>query len=292
MNDPRQVPDGPFGKYGKAADKPWPDTEPNRPGGLEEAPAAFLHAPAVLAPRALRPQRKIGVRLNRVGRIDLIVPDIAALPRLLRDRHVKRTLDVVLASVLLALFALPMMLIATVLLVSGGQALFVQPRVGRDRSRFACLKFRTMRRDAQSRLAAVLAADPAARAEWRLHQKLTDDPRITHFGRFLRKTSLDELPQLINVLRGEMSLVGPRPIVAPELDGYEADRAYFESPAFNDYAGCLPGMSGLWQVFGRDQAAYADRIELDRIYARNWSVALDLKILWRTVGVVLSGRGR
>ena len=106
----------------------------------------------------------------------------------------------------------------------------------------------------------------------------------------LRATYLDELPQLINVLRGEMSLVGPRPIIAPEIDGYPGDRAYFDSDGFDDYAGCLPGVTGLWQIAG--QSAHTDRVRLDSVYARNWSVVLDLLILWRTVWVILARTGR
>lgn len=275
----------------------------SRPGdhrqpGFAEAPISFAHASTPLhipvnvplkAPS--RPASKIGVRLNRIGGAPLIIPDVAALPRALRDRTVKRALDLVLAGTFLAVFALPMAVIAALLIAEGGSALFIQPRVGRDRSRFACLKFRTMRRDAEARLAEVLACDAAAAEQWRRHQKLTRDPRITRLGRLLRTTSLDELPQLFNVLRGEMSLVGPRPIVAPEVPGYAADRAYYFSTRFDDYAGCLPGLTGLWQISGRHDTAHSERVRLDRVYARNWSVLLDIKILWRTVRVVLSRTG-
>ena len=290
MYDPTEVPKGPEYRFpepgaeapGRAADA--------RPTGLAEAPALFRPAPLIAPPR-IRKSRAPGVRLNRVGGADLIIPDIAALPRGLRDHGVKRALDIALASALLIAFSLPMTAIAAALVAEGGSAVFIQRRVGRNRSRFACLKFRTMRADAEDRLAEVLATDPDARDQWHQHQKLTSDPRITRLGRFLRLTSLDELPQLINVLRGEMSLVGPRPIVAPEVEGYPADRAYYFSPLFDDYAGCLPGLTGLWQVSGRHGTRHSERVELDRVYARNWSVLLDLKILWRTVRVVLSRTG-
>lgn len=291
MNDPRHGPKRPSSiEFDGPEGRDWPEPPVPRPRGLAEAPVVFRHAPRLLSRRR---HVKIGVRLTRAGPAGLIIPDIASLPRALRDRHLKRALDIVLACILLVLLALPMLAIALALAACGGPVLFMQTRVGRDRSRFVCLKYRTMHRDAEARLAGVLAAaDPAVRAEWRRHQKLADDPRITLLGRFLRKSSLDELPQLVNVLRGEMSLVGPRPVVAPEVAGYPADRAYFESRSFDDYAGCRPGITGLWQVAGRHRTAHAMRIEMDRVYARNWSVLLDLKILWRTVSVVLAGSGR
>ena len=185
-----------------------------------------------------------------------------------------------------------MVLTSGALALETGPVLHRQKRVGRHRSRFTCLKFRTMRPDAEDRLNLLLACNDAARAEWQAHQKLHDDPRVTPLGRVLRETSMDELPQLINVLRGEMSLVGPRPIVAPEIAGYDADRAYFSSAAFEDYATCLPGITGLWQVSGRHKTIYLDRVRLDRQYVRTWSLWLDLKIIWKTVGVVLQRSGR
>ena len=288
MNDLRRVPDGSFTEYPEATDGQDLPPSQSRPDGFAEAQAFFQPAPSL----ALSSQAKIGVRLHRIANADLIIPNIAALPRALRDRRIKRAVDLVLASVLLTVLAFPMLVITLTLLATGGQPLFIQPRVGQNGTRFGCLKFRTMRRDAQTRLQEVLAADPCARSEWQQHQKLADDPRVTRLGLFLRKSSMDELPQLFNVLRGQMSLVGPRPIVAPEIDGYPADRAYYESRSFDDYAGCLPGITGLWQVAGRHRATHADRIEMDRVYARNWSILLDVKIIWRTIGVVLSGSGR
>ena len=236
-------------------------------------------------------KRTIGVNLNRAGS-RLVVPDVASLPRALRDRSVKRGLDLILATLLLVLMSPVMLAVAMVLAAGGGPVLFCQRRIGQGRRRFRCLKFRSMRKGAEQRLAALLATDPAARAEWETHQKLAFDPRITRFGRFLRTSSIDELPQLFNVLRGEMSLVGPRPIVAPEVPGYPADRAYFDSEAFNDYAGCRPGITGLWQISGRHQTAHSERVRLDVWYARHWSVVLDLIVLWRTISVVLARTGR
>jgi lipopolysaccharide/colanic/teichoic acid biosynthesis glycosyltransferase len=128
-----------------------------------------------------------------------------------------------------------------------------------------------------------LAANPEMRAEWERDHKLRKDPRITRIGRFLRKTSLDELPQLINVLRGEMSLVGPRPIVDSEIEKY--------GKSFALYTQVIPGLTGLWQVSGRNETTYQERVELDNYYVRNWSPWLDIYLLARTVKVVVTGYG-
>jgi len=294
-------------------DARWPVADASRKPadapGLNEAAARFVgHAEvefdgsdrarpglpfggAVGDPLRRRGAGKIGVRLHRVGGADLILPDLEAIPRPLRDRSVKRALDLALAALGLVALSPLLAIIAVLLVAGGGPVLFAQPRVGRGRVRFTCYKFRSMHRSAQDRLAALLVADPRARREWDVYQKLGHDPRTTRFGRLLRATSLDELPQLVNVVRGEMSLVGPRPVVAPEVAGYPADRAYYESGDFDDYAGCTPGITGLWQISGRHRTAHADRVRLDRWYARNWSVVLDIVILWRTVRVVLGRSG-
>lgn len=208
------------------------------------------------------------------------------------DHWMKRALDICLVAPLLVLLAPLFAVIWAGLVAEGGPVLFRQRRVGRHGRRFTCLKFRTMRPDAEDRLALLLDCSPKAQAEWARHQKLTDDPRVTRLGRVLRASSLDELPQLINVLKGDMSLVGPRPIIAPEVPGYDADLAYFQSPSFPDYAECTPGITGLWQVCGRHRTSHAERVRLDRWYARNCSVWLDLLLLIRTVRVVLVGDGR
>ena len=148
---------------------------------------------------------------------------------------------------------------------------------------FRCLKFRTMYRDSAQMLADVLRDDPVARSEWALHNKLSKDPRITPVGNFLRRTSLDELPQLFNVLRGEMTLVGPRPITVAELCRYGQVRW--------DYLSVLPGMTGLWQVSGRSDTTYEERVALDLRYVEQRTIWLDAAILLKTVKVVLARDG-
>lgn len=183
------------------------------------------------------------------------------------------------------LFFLPLfILIGGLMLIGEGRPLFFgHERVGKGGKRFRCLKFRTMALDADKRLAALLAEDPDARAQWETHRKLYDDPRITCLGELLRKSSLDELPQFWNVLRGDMALVGPRPIVEDEA------RHYGEHYA--DYLSVKPGLTGIWQVSGRSDVRYADRVALDVDYIRNRSFLGDLGIMAKTVRVVLSRAG-
>ncbi len=199
-------------------------------------------------------------------------------------RIVKRGLDLLavaaLAPVLLPLFCVIGCLIK---LTSRGPVLFGHTRVGCDSHVFKAWKFRTMVHNADEVLRRHLAADLALAEEWRLTQKLKDDPRITRLGKLLRKASLDELPQLINVMLGEMSLVGPRPIVAAEVEKYG------ESYAF--YCRVKPGITGLWQVSGRNNTTYGERVAFDQYYALNWSVWLDIHILARTVRTVLTADG-
>ena len=200
------------------------------------------------------------------------------------NRAVKRSFDLV-AVVLGGVFAVPMILAiaAAIRLTSPGPVFYTQPRLGRDGREFRIWKFRSMVVDAEERLAKLLAEDPAARREWEATQKLTNDPRVTKVGRFLRATSLDELPQLLNVLRGQMSLVGPRPIVAAEVEKY--------GEAYGLYTQVRPGMTGYWQVSGRSDTSYEYRVELDTYYVRNWSVWLDLDLILRTFAAVLRRDG-
>ena len=166
---------------------------------------------------------------------------------------------------------------------SPGPVIFKHTRIGKDGKTFPCYKFRSMCVDAKEKLAELLANDKEARAEWERDFKLKNDPRITKSGAFLRKTSLDELPQIFNVLRGEMSLVGPRPIIQEELERYGEYAA--------DYLMVKPGITGMWQVSGRSDIDYAERVSLDSWYVRNWSVWIDILLLWRTMKVVAGRKG-
>ncbi len=192
----------------------------------------------------------------------------------------KRCVDVLL-TLLGSIPALPIAL--GIKLDSPGPVFYTQRRIGQDGNPIFIYKFRTMVSDADAVLHRYLESDPALRKEWDADQKLRHDPRITRMGRFLRKTSLDELPQLWNVLRGSMSLVGPRPIVEKEAGKY--------GPVFEEYCRVKPGITGLWQISGRNNTTYAERVRFDHYYVSNWSVWLDLWILARTFPVVLRGYG-
>ncbi len=196
----------------------------------------------------------------------------------------KRAMDLVLSFMVLTLAA-PLLLViyGALKIFDPGPALFSQLRVGRDGRTFTVYKFRTMRVDAPARLEQVLANDPAAAAEWAEFQKLKNDPRVTLLGRFLRKSSLDELPQLLNIVRGEMSVIGPRPVTSGEIHRYGADYPY--------YTAVRPGVLGLWQVKGRNKLTYPERIAYDVQYVKTWSIWQDLKILFMAVPVVLLGLG-
>ena len=199
-------------------------------------------------------------------------------------RAAKRGLDIaVAATALLLLLPLFAFVSAAVWLSDGKSPIFSHSRLGRGGRSFGCLKFRSMVVDAEAVLVAHLADNAVARAEWDATHKLTHDPRVTPLGRVLRKTSLDELPQLINVLRGEMSLVGPRPIVQAEVARYGA--------AFDTCFSVPPGVTGLWQVSGRSDTTYAERVSLDLDYAARWSLRRDLTILLKTVPAVFAQRG-
>jgi lipopolysaccharide/colanic/teichoic acid biosynthesis glycosyltransferase len=196
----------------------------------------------------------------------------------------KRSLDIIGAGIGLVLLSPFFLIVALMVRADGGPAFFAHQRVGRGGKLFGCLKFRSMVVDSQARLEALMANDPTARAEWEATRKLKNDPRITRIGGFLRSTSLDELPQLINVLRGEMSLVGPRPVQEAEIDRY-----YGASAAH--YMAVRPGITGLWQVSGRSETSYESRVALDVTYVSRPSLLADLSILLRTPVAVLSRRG-
>jgi Undecaprenyl-phosphate galactose phosphotransferase WbaP len=200
------------------------------------------------------------------------------------SRAVKRAFDMLVSIVLVVFFAPLLLLVAAIVALDGGPILFGHRRVGHNGRTFPCLKFRTMVPDAQSVLQRVLDSDPALQAEWASTFKLKKDPRITPVGRFLRKTSLDELPQLFNVIAGTMSLVGPRPVVASELEEFYGEDALY-------YRLVLPGITGLWQISGRSDTGYNRRVHLDAWYVRNWSLWSDILILLGTLPSVLRSRG-
>jgi lipopolysaccharide/colanic/teichoic acid biosynthesis glycosyltransferase len=197
----------------------------------------------------------------------------------------KRLFDLTLAVVLTPIVAPAMLLLCLFVWASDGRnPLFGHLRVGRGGRKFRCWKIRTMVHDAESRLASLLETDLTAAEEWEACQKLSNDPRIIPLGDVLRRTSLDELPQLWNVLRGDMSLVGPRPVTAPELKRY--------GTSYGAYCSMRPGITGLWQVSGRNEVAYEDRVALDVEYLHRMSMRLDAKIILQTAGVVLRPTGK
>jgi len=195
----------------------------------------------------------------------------------------KRTFDIVL-SVLMLPILLPVIAVLYIAVrAEGGPGFFGHKRVGRNGTQFRCWKIRTMVPDAQERLEELLRNDPAARAEWERDRKLRNDPRVTRLGAFLRRSSLDELPQIWNVLRGEMSLIGPRPVTEPELQRYGG--------AAWHYLALRPRLPGLWQVSGRNDVSYEERVQLDVAYHNSVSLRGDVRILFLTVGAVLGKTG-
>lgn len=195
-----------------------------------------------------------------------------------------RLLDLTIGIIAVVVFGPMLITLAILIYVSNpGPILFVQQRIGLNGKSFACFKFRTMVVDAQERLARLLEEDPAARLEWERDHKLRNDPRITPLGRFLRKSSFDELPQFFNLINGTMSAVGPRPIVVAEITRY--------GRWFGDYCRVKPGITGLWQVSGRSDTTYRRRVALDVAYSRHRSIGLNLKIMFMTIPAVLAARG-
>ena len=182
-------------------------------------------------------------------------------------------------------FVLPLMIVVAIAIKvqDGGPIFFGHSRIGYEGRSFRCWKFRSMVMDAEARLTALLARDPEARREWEADQKLRRDPRVTLLGRILRVSSIDELPQLFNVLRGEMSLVGPRPIVTAEVARY--------GRRFAQYCSVRPGITGLWQISGRNDVSYRRRVAMDTVFATALSLSLYLKILFATVPAVMKRDG-
>ena len=200
------------------------------------------------------------------------------------DKAIKNIFDFTL-SLIITVLLLPILFVVylSILIISRTNPIFKQERIGKGGKPFHIYKFRTMRVDADEALDKLLESDEDARVEWEREHKLKDDPRITPIGDFLRKTSLDELPQLYNVLRGEMSLVGPRPIVESEIEKYGEFFHYFSAVS--------PGITGLWQVSGRNDIEYSERVQLDVWYVRNWSIDMDTIILMKTIDTVLRREG-
>ena len=225
--------------------------------------------------------------IEQNGPVSAQLTQVNLLPSTARNAvggGVKRALDLVLAMIALILFSpLILMVALAIWLTDPGPVFYGHRRVGLGGRAFRCLKFRSMASDGDRVLEAHLAAHPEARAEWQATRKLKDDPRVTRLGRVLREYSVDELPQLINVLRGEMSFVGPRPVVAEELARFGPQAAL--------YLAARPGITGLWQVSGRSDTTYEERVALDSRYVTTWSILGDLWIVLRTVPAVLGARG-
>jgi undecaprenyl-phosphate galactose phosphotransferase len=226
--------------------------------------------------------------------VPVAAPAVVVQPRLVRShelpvesnlqqRGASRVFDISSTLLLAAVFLPLIVVVVAALACSGGPVLFRQTRLGRGGKPFTVYKFRTMVPDATRVLDELLARDPQARDEWARDAKLRNDPRVTSLGRFLRKTSLDELPQLWNILRGDMSLVGPRPIEPCEIEKYGRYARHYYAQR--------PGLTGLWQVSGRSNTSYERRVILDAYYSRNRSLWMDIGIALRTVRVVLAGSG-
>ena len=243
----------------------------------------MLRRGVALAERGPHDMRPIVWEETARGRADIYVRP-AAMPLTRRHQRIIRACDILLSAGGLIVLAPVMFVIGLLVrLTAPGPVFFAQRRVGAGGRIFDCYKFRTMRVDAEARLQELLAASPAAREEWESSHKLRNDPRIVGMGRFLRQSSLDELPQLWNVLRGDMSLVGPRPIVMAEVPRY--------GRYFAEYCSVRPGITGLWQISARNNCSYRRRVAYDVRYSRGVSLYLYLRILVMTVPGVLLVRG-
>lgn len=200
-------------------------------------------------------------------------------------RFVKTILEWLLALVSVVLLTPIFVIVALwIYKVDSSPIIYKHVRIGKQGRPFPCYKFRTMHVDSTELLEELLAKDPDARAEWSRKFKLENDPRTTKYGQFLRETCLDELPQLFNVLKGDMSLVGPRPVTKEELDAFYGDSVKL-------YTSVKPGITGLWQVSDRSHTTYPERVALDAWYVQNWNLGLDFKILFQTIAVVIARKG-
>ena len=203
----------------------------------------------------------------------------------MKEPFYKRPFDIIfsLFAIIITLpISVPIMLI--VKLTDGGNIFYGHTRIGKNGKPFKIFKFRSMYMNADKKLKEILETNPKAKKEWEQNFKLKNDPRITPIGNFLRKSSLDELPQFINSLKGDMSVVGPRPVIQKELDKYYKDKAEI-------YKKVRPGVTGYWQVEGRSDTDYEERVKMDEEYIKNQSFLWDLKIIFQTISVMVSGRG-
>lgn len=237
-----------------------------------DASVQWLDGGGLRATQDINTERLVKLQLDYAARVDLSV-----------ERGLKRALDILGALALAVLFSPLIATVFAVAALTGRSPLFKHKRVGRDGAMFECLKFRTMIPEAEAVLAKILAENDELRAEWVRDHKLANDPRVTKLGKFLRSTSLDELPQLWNVMKGDMSLVGPRPITREELLRYGRNAVV--------YMLVRPGITGLWQVSGRNNVEYRKRVAMDVCYVRNQGVVLDTWILLKTILVVVTRHG-
>lgn len=222
--------------------------------------------------------------LNTAVQVDSLPALHQARPGAAYLRWPKRLFDLLLAALILPVLMPVIAVLWALVRLDGGPGFFGHSRIGRGGKVFRCMKIRTMVPDAEGRLATYLAANPEVAAVWAKEFKLENDPRITPIGKFLRKTSLDELPQIWNVIRGEMSFIGPRPVTRPEMEKYGSDARFYKA--------LRPGVTGLWQVSGRNDVSYDERVALDVKYFRTASLAQDVSILFRTAGAVLHMTGK
>lgn len=224
------------------------------------------------------------MEINKLPIENVVLLNVKNNLALKRNKIIKYIFDMVL-TVIGTICISPILICIAIWIYkdSPGPIIFKHMRVGKDGKIFPCYKFRSMCVDAKEKLEELLKNDPEARAEWERDFKLKHDPRITKSGAFLRRTSLDELPQIFNVLKGEMSLVGPRPIIKDEMERY--------GNHIDDYLMVKPGIAGIWQCSGRSDTTYQERVQMDSWYVRNWSVWLDIMILWKTIEAVVAKKG-
>lgn len=221
-------------------------------------------------------------KFSALDRFEFVEPRLPRAGRYARSG--KRLLDVFLSLLMLPVLLPLLLLIWLAIRADGGKPVFTQPRVGRGGKVFKCYKFRSMVPDAENVLAAMCAQNPEIAREWAMFQKLRCDPRITRLGRFLRRTSLDELPQIVNVLKGDMSLVGPRPFLP-------AQQALYDIEGGTAYYRLRPGITGLWQVMGRGDTTFATRVRFDEAYGKKLSMRADLALILNTATVVVQRTG-